>query len=131
MGVGQGQVKQVGVEIASAGGTAMLRVGHIQLAGPPGHRIAQVVQNPMGCPKPIRPTSATGTGASPVIPRPLDDLGRGKILDASDAFGGIGNITSWSIHDRASKRSFARRYRPEDGPKARKCSVTLLQSPCL
>ena len=129
MGVGQGQVEHVGVEIASAGGTAMLRIGHLKFSRPAGHRIAQIVQRPMGCPKPIRPASAPGTGASPVIPRPSNDLGRGKVFDASHAFGGVGNIASRAIHDRASVKSFSRRYRPTPDPKARKSSVTVLQSP--
>ena len=131
MGVGQGQVEHVGVEIASAGGTAMLRIGHLKFSRPAGHRIAQIVQRPTGRPKPIRPASAPGTGASRVIPRPSNDLGRGKVFDASHAFGGVGNIASRAIHDRASVKSFSRRYRPTPGPKARKSSVTVLQSPHL
>ena len=45
------------------------------------------------------PPRAPGTGASPVNPRPFNNLGRGKIFDASDAFGGVGNVLSRSIHD--------------------------------
>ena len=124
-GVGQGQVQHVGIEVAVTLAAVMLRADYLQLSRPPGHRVAQIVEHPMGRPKPIRPTSAPGTRASSIIARPSDDLRRGKILDA---FGGIGNIASRAIHDHTSKKSFSRRYRPIPGPKVRQSSVTVLQS---
>jgi len=127
VGVRQGQVQHIGVEIVSTGQTAMLRVDYLQLARPPGHRVAQIVEHPMGRPKPIRPVSASGARASWIIAGPSDDLRRGEILDTPDAFRGIGHIASRAIHDHLSKRSFSRRYRPIPGPKVRKSSVTMLQ----
>jgi hypothetical protein len=128
MGVGQGQIQHIGVEIVSTGSTVMLRVGYIQLSRPPGHRVAQIVEQPMGCSKPMRPLSAPGTGASSVVPGPPDDLGWGKILDTPDALGGIGHIVSRAIHDPISKKQSSRKYRPPPVPNMRKSSVMMLQS---
>lgn len=107
----------------------MLRVGYLQPTRPPGHRVAQIVEHPMGRPKPIRPVFASGARASWIIAGPSDDLWRGKILDTPDAFRGIGHITSRAVHDHTSKKSVFRRYRPIPGPKVRRSSVTMLQSP--
>jgi hypothetical protein len=128
MGVGQGQIQHIGVEIVPTGRAVMLRVGDLQLSRPPGHRVAQIVQRPLGRPQPIGPVSAPGTRASAVIARPPDDLRRRKILDPLNAFGGVRHIASRSIHDHTSKKLSSRKYRPSTAPKMRKNSVTLLQS---
>jgi hypothetical protein len=112
----------------STGSTVMLRIGYLQVSRPPGHRVAQIVEHPLGRSKPMRPLPAPGTGASSVVPGPPDDLGRGKILDTPDAFGGIGHIVSRAIHDQISKKHFSRRYRPPQAPKVKKSSVIMLQS---
>ena len=99
MGVGQGQVQQVGGEIAVTGGTTMFRVGHLQRSRPTGQRIAQVVQHPMTGSQSVGPASAAWAGPPAVITRPLEYPRRGKVFDASDAFGGVGNVLSGAIHD--------------------------------
>jgi hypothetical protein len=131
VGVGQGQIQHIGIEIVSTGRTVMLRIGYIQCSRPARHRVAQIVEYPMGRPKPVRPLSAPGTRASSIVAGSSDDLRRRKILDPPDAFGGIGHIASRAIHDHISKRSFSREYRPSPASKARKLSVTMLQSPFL
>ncbi|OHE39839.1 MAG: hypothetical protein A3K40_08155 [Syntrophobacterales bacterium RIFOXYC2_FULL_60_23] len=106
MGVGQGQIQHVRVEIVPTSRAAMLRVGDRQLPRPAGHRVAQIVQRPLGRPQPIRPLSAPGAPASAIIARPPDDLRRGKILDPLDTFGGVRHIAPRSIHDHISKSLF-------------------------
>jgi len=129
MGVGQDQIQHIGVEIVPTGSTVMLRTGYIQVSRPPGHRVAQIVEQPMGRSKPMRLLSAPGTAASSVVPGPPDHLGRGKILDTPDTLGGIGHIVSRAIHDHISKKHFSRKYRPPPVPNVKKPSVTMLQSP--
>ena len=68
------------------------------------------------------------SGGPVALDEPSDDLRPGKILDTTDAFGGIGNIASRAIHDHTSKKAFSRRYRPIPGAKTRISSVTVLQS---
>jgi len=106
MGVGQGQIQHVGVEIVAAGRIVMLRVGDRQLARPSGHRVAQIVQRPLGRPQPVRPVSTPGAPASAIVARPPDDLRRGKIFNPLNAFGGVRHIAPRSIHDHISKSLF-------------------------
>jgi len=112
MGVGQGQIQHIGVEIVPTSRAMMLRVGHLQLSRPPGHRVAQIVQRPPGRPQPIRSVSAPRTGAASIVAGSSDNLRRRKILDTPDAFGGIGYIVSGAIHDHISQQVFSARYRP-------------------
>jgi hypothetical protein len=128
MGVGQGQIEHVGVEIMSTGGTVMSRIRDFQLARSPGERIAQIVERPLSRPQPERPVPAPGTRASAIMARPPHDLRRGKIFDQLDAFRRITHIASRAIHDQVSKTSFSWRYRPIEVPHAGKSSAMMPQS---
>lgn len=96
--VGQGQVQHVGIEIVIAAAAAMLRVNHVQVAGPPAERIAQVVQGPIRRAQPISAAAALGTDAAGIVPRAFDDPNRGQVLDAGNAFRGFGPVKSRSGH---------------------------------
>jgi hypothetical protein len=112
MGVGQGQLQHVGVEIVSTGSTVMLRIGALQLAWSPRQRITQIIERPLGRSKSIRPVTTLGTTPSAIVAGPPHDPRRGKILDPLNTFGGITHIASRAIHDRTSKNSLSWRDRP-------------------
>jgi hypothetical protein len=128
MGVGQGQIQHVGVEIVSTGSATVLRIGDLQLTGFARPRVAQVVERPLGRPQPRCPLSTPRTATPAVIAGPAHDLWRGKILDPLNAFRGIGHIAAGAIHDHTSQRPLSWRYRPVWVLKVRKSSATTLQS---
>jgi hypothetical protein len=96
--VGQGQVEHVRVEIVVAMGTAVLRVGYVQVAGSAAERIAQVVQGSLRRPQAIGAAAALKTGATWIVAGALDNPRSGKIFDAGDAFRGIGPVNPRSGH---------------------------------
>jgi hypothetical protein len=98
------QVGHVGVEILAATGAIVLRVDHDGVAGPPGERIAEVVERTSGLGIAIGAVSAPGTGPSAVITALDADLGFGQILDAPDPLGRVGSIFAGSWHVRSPGR---------------------------
>ena len=92
--VGHRQVQRVGVEIVPATPAVVLRVRHPQIARPMVDRVAQIVQRALDRPQAPGALVAPGALTAGIVPRTLDDLGFGKILDANDALRGIGQINS-------------------------------------
>jgi len=62
--IGHRQIQHVGVEVMIAVAAAMLRIADVQIAWPAAHRVAQIVQGPVGRPQTIRRLSALGAGAA-------------------------------------------------------------------
>jgi hypothetical protein len=98
---GQGQVRHLGVEILAAFGAMMDGIGEMNVVRTAGSQISHIMQHAS------RPTIPVGTvptpraGLSSEVSAALDDLRFGQVLDAGDAFGGIGQILPRSRHGKA------------------------------
>ena len=70
--------------------------------GRPETQIPQIVQHPLAPDDPDRNCArSVGHGCRRKVSAALDDLRFGQILDAGDAFGGIGQVFAWSRHGKA------------------------------
>jgi hypothetical protein len=101
----QGQVRHIGVKVFVALGTMMDRIREMHVVRTAGSQIPQIMQHP-SCPTIPIGTVLTGRARLPSeVPAALNDLRFGQILDAGDAFGGIGQILTWSRHGKALRGS--------------------------
>jgi hypothetical protein len=101
----QGQVRHIGVKVFVAVGAMMDRIREVHVVRTAGSQIPQIMQHP-SCPTIPIGTVPTGRARLPSeVSAALDDLRFGQILDASDAFGGIGQILTWSRHGKALRGS--------------------------
>jgi hypothetical protein len=97
----QGQVRHIGVKVFVALGTMMDRIREVHIVWTTGSQIPQIMQHP-SCPTIPIGTVPTGRAQlSSEVSAALDDLRLGQILDAGDAFGGIGQVFAWSRHGKA------------------------------
>jgi hypothetical protein len=101
----QSQVRHIGVEVFVALGAMMDRIREVHVVRTAGSQIPQIVQH-TSCPTIPIGTVPTGRAQlSPEVSAALDDLRFRQILDAGDAFGGIGQILTWSRHGKALRGS--------------------------
>jgi hypothetical protein len=96
MATGIGQVGTVGVEVLTAHGAVVLRVGQDDLAGPPGREIAEVVEGASEDAVAVSTVATMRARSPPVVAAARADLGLGQILDAGDPLGGIRQVLSGS-----------------------------------
>jgi hypothetical protein len=68
----------------------VLRVGQDEVAGTPGDEIAEVVEGTLEDPVPVSAVAAPRAGTPAIIAAALAEFGLGQVLDAGDAFGGVG-----------------------------------------
>jgi len=97
--LGEGQVRHVGVEAASAVGAEMLGVGDHDVDRPAGADVAQIVKGPPGRIAARSRPAAPRALAAAVVPTPRLDMRGRKILDPRDPFGNIGDIVAWLTHN--------------------------------
>src|SRR3954468_179932 len=100
-GPGRGQVGQVGGKEAAAPGAVVLRVGEPDVAGPPGHWIAQVMQGAGEDPVPRAGLTTERTGPMLVVVTARDEFRAWEHLRIRDAQGGVGRVASRTTHDNA------------------------------
>jgi hypothetical protein len=101
----QGQVRHIGVKVFVALGAMMDRIRKVDVVRTTGSQIPPIVQHP-SCPTiPIGTVPTGWARLSSEVSAALDDLGFGQILDTGDAFGGIGQILTWSRHGKALRGS--------------------------
>src|SRR5271168_3063570 len=96
--LGQSQVGQINTEVATAAGAAMLGVGNNKIDRTVRARVAQIVQGARGnriTPRAVRAATATPSG---VVVAAAFDPRLGKILDAGNALGDIGDVFAWTMH---------------------------------
>jgi hypothetical protein len=92
--VGHGQIQHVGVKVAVAGLAIVLGVSQVQIARSAADAVAQIVQRAIDDPQSRGAPIALGAALAGIIAGTFDDQRFGKVLDAKDAFGGIGQIDS-------------------------------------
>ena len=92
------QVGHVGVEVLAAAGAIVLGVGHDEIAGPAGAKVAEVVEGATCRPVAVGTVAAPRARPAAVIATPAGEDGLGQVLDAGDAFGGVGSIFAGSGH---------------------------------
>jgi len=85
---GRGQVGHIGGKEAAAPGAVVLRVGEVDVAGPPGHRVAQVMQRADEDPVPRAGLTVERTGPMLVVATARDELRGREHLRIGDAQGG-------------------------------------------
>jgi len=98
MRLGQGEVVHVGVEIDVAPGTTMLRVRDMHITGAFGDGVSKIMQCALDGAKPVCAATALRAGSALVIAAAPDFLGLGKVFNASDSFGRVGQVLSWFGH---------------------------------
>ena len=96
--LGECQVGQVGGEVAVAASAAVPGEGDDQIDGVSGAGVAQVVECAGADGVASGGSVALRTGAGLGVPGAVPNQGFGKVFDAGDAFGGIGNILAWTWH---------------------------------
>jgi hypothetical protein len=108
-GPGRGQVGRIGGKEAAAPGAVVLRVGEPDVAGPPGHRVAQVMQG--AGEDPVARAGLTTERAGPmlVVVTARDEFRAWEHLGIRDAQGGVRRVDSRTTHDNAlpSQRLFS------------------------
>ncbi len=77
----------------------------MDVVGAARDQVPQIVQYPLRATMPIGTVFASRAQLPSEIPTTFDDLRLGQILDASDAFGGIGHVFAWSRHGKALRGS--------------------------
>ena len=98
---GGGQVGAVGVEVPAALRAEVLGGGQDEVTGATGDEIAEVVEGPWKDAVTIGAVAAAGAGPPPEVAAALANPRFWQILDASDAFSGIGQIFSGTGHGAA------------------------------
>src|SRR5512147_2701677 len=112
---GRGQVGHVGVEVLAAAGATVLGVEQDEFAGPPGHRLAQVVERSPHPAVAVGALAAPRAGPAAVVAAADADPGSGQVFDAGDAPGGVGAIFAGSWHGGLLKRRDLPGNTPGDG----------------
>src|SRR5258706_4632568 len=106
----------MGCKQTAAPGSVVLRVGESDVVGPPGHRVAQVMQGTGEDPVPRAGLTAERTRPMLVVATARDELRGREHLGISDAQGGVRRVESRTTHDDAipSPRPFSLilRFRP-------------------
>jgi hypothetical protein len=101
VGLGQGVVGHVRVEMLPTARAMMLRVDQMNLARPPSHDVADVVQDALSGSAAKTGFAATGTRSMREVPAAMNDFGFGQIFGSRDAFRGIRQISSGARHGKA------------------------------
>jgi hypothetical protein len=101
MGLGQGVVGHVRVEVLPAASATMLRVDDVDIARATSNQVSHVMQNAFACTVAEAGLVADRTTATPEVPAPAHDLGFGQILGTSDAFRWVRQILSGARHSKA------------------------------
>jgi len=101
MGLGQGVVGHVRVEILAAVGAAMLGVNDVDVARPPGNQVSHVVKDSLA--RTVAETRLATERARPMreVVAALNDLGFGQIFGSRDALRDIRQILSGARHSKA------------------------------
>jgi hypothetical protein len=107
-GLGRGQVGHIGGKEAATPGAVVLRVDEADIAGPPAHWVAQVMQGAGEGPVPRAGLTAEWTAPMLVVSTARDELRRRKHLGIGDTQRGVRRIDSRTTHDNAlsSQRLF-------------------------
>src|SRR3984885_6928328 len=90
------QIGHIGIEVELTKGTAMFRVGDMQVAGAILAQAANLVENALDPTAARRGSTALRTSARAKIPRALLDQRLGQILNTCDPFRRIGEILARS-----------------------------------
>src|SRR5262245_29747061 len=96
--LGQSQVGQIDAEVATAAGAAMLGVADDKIDGAAGAGVAQVVQGASGNRVAAGAVAAATAPASRVVAAAPLDTRPGKVLDAGNALGDVGDVLAWTKH---------------------------------
>jgi hypothetical protein len=103
--LGQGQVRQVDAEAATAVGAAMLGVGDNKVDRAARVGVAQIVQGARGDGVTAAAATTEPTTASRVVAASRFDTRLGKILDPGNALGDVGDVLAWTGHGSPSVRN--------------------------
>jgi hypothetical protein len=101
MGLWQGVLGHVGVEVFPTTRATVLRINQVNITWPPGNPIADVMENASGCSAAKTGFTTMRTRAMGEVAAAMNDLGFGQIFGSCDAFGGIRQILSRTRHDKA------------------------------
>jgi hypothetical protein len=102
---GQGEVGQIDAEVAIAVGATMLGVVDHEIDGTIRARPAQVVQGARGSRIAPGAMAAALALACRVVAASTFDTRLGKILNAGDTLGNVGDILAWTRHGSPSIRN--------------------------
>jgi len=102
---GQSEVGQIDAEVTIAVGTTMLGVADHENDGTVRARPAQVVQGARGSRIAPGAMAAALAPACRVVAASAFDTRLGKILDAGDTLGDIGDVLAWTRHGSPSIRN--------------------------
>ena len=92
------QCRHVGVEVLPALGAIVNRIGELNVVWPTRGKVTQIMERSMRRPISIATVSTACAGATTMIATTLNGLRLWKVFRGCDAFGGIGNVPTWSRH---------------------------------
>src|SRR5262245_1062763 len=101
VGIGQGIVRCVRVEVLAAAGAVMLRVDEVDVTRAGGNQIPDVVQGAGEDPVATATLAAARTGSVFVVAAAADDLRFGQVCWIGDALGGIRQVLPGTRHGKA------------------------------
>jgi hypothetical protein len=111
MGLGQGVVGHVRVEVFPTMRATMLGVDDVDVAWPTGDQVANIVQDSFACSTAETGFTTKGTRAMREVSRAANDLSFGQIFGSRDTFGDVGQILSGARH---SKSLLGRLFQPRN-----------------
>jgi hypothetical protein len=101
-------------------------VEYDEVAGPAGEGIAEVVKGTTAPSVAVGTVATAWAGSAPVVSAPDADVRLGQILDAGEAFAGIGSVFTGSWHGEAP----GRRDLPGNTPTGGKLFTNPARFPC-
>jgi hypothetical protein len=101
MGLWQSVVRRVGVEVQATARAAVLGVDEMDVARSTGNQVAHVMQDSLAPTVAKTRFATSGTRPMVEIPTSFNDLRFGKILETSNALGGVREIAPGTTHSKA------------------------------
>ena len=102
---GQGQVRQIDTEVATAVGAAMLGLGDNQIDRAARAEVAQVEQAARAGSVATRAATAEPATASRLVAASTFDARLGEVLNAGNTLGDVGDVLAWTSHGASSFRN--------------------------
>src|ERR1043166_1403524 len=132
-GLGRGQVRHAGGKEAAAPGAVVLGGGELDVAGPPAHRVAQIMQGAGEDPVPRAGFAASRTGSMLVIATAPEELWRRQHPGIGDPESGVRRVDCRTKHDNAlpNQRLFSLILRLRPSFDILELPVVMLKTPFL
>jgi len=98
MAARQSQIGRIRVEIVTAGGAVVLRIGELDITGPSRHQVSHVVKETLDASQSVGASATTWARAAFVVPATCNDPGLGQVFDTRNSLCNVGKVFTGSRH---------------------------------